>query len=445
MKEDKVIRGLSLSGGGAKGAFVGGMLEYMKMEKGMDFDLYSGTSTGTLLQTLTSINRFDLLKEGYTSITSDDIYEISPFKEGKDPENPKINILGLLKMHFIEKEPTFGDSSKLKELITRFFPKELFDESLAMGKTLIAAVSNLDTAQTETYLSTETTYEEFCDWSWISCNAVPFTSLVKRNDMYYADGGFTEHIPIRKLIEMGATEITAITTKTLDYKPVSKDFGRNPLSLLSRMIDVLLWESSERDLEVVKQMALEKDVTLNIYYMPRNLTDNSMYFDKALMTQWWNEGYEHAKELFDGHKNSSKSMMAKQCVKNYKLTKNDYDARELKSILERSTDGFWDWKINEGTEFLSEKFKNALGYTDDEMGNNPESWQVLCNKGDLKKLLSEVQKHFDSNGEYPFEVTSRYKHKKGHWVKMLCKGSVIEWDEKGNPLRMQGIHTIIKK
>ena len=315
------MKALSLSGGGSKGAFTGGMLQYMKIEKGMEFDIYSGTSTGTLLQTLTSLNKFDLLKEAYTSITLDDIYKISPFKQGNDPENPKINLAGLLKMHFVKKEPTFGDSSNLRDLIAKFFPEELFEESLAAGKTLIAAVSNLDTAKTETYSSRDVSYEEFCDWTWISCNAVPFTSLVKRNDMYYADGGFTEHMPIRKLIEMGATDITAITTKPLVYKPANKELGRNPLSLLSRMIDVLLWEASERDLEVVKKMALEKDVTLKVYYMPRTLTDNSMYFDKELMSKWWDEGFEHAKELFDGNKTSTKHKEAKKCCVTHKFKK----------------------------------------------------------------------------------------------------------------------------
>ena len=197
--------------------------------------------------------------------------------------------------------------------------------SLDMGKNLIAAVSNFDTAQTEVYSSKELGkdgYEEFCDWTWISCNAVPFTSLVKRNGMYYADGGFTEHMPIRRLIEMGATEIDAINTKPAVYKPVSSDLGRNPLSLLERMIDVLLWEASERDLEVVKDMALERDVKLNIYYMPRTLTDNSMYFDKDIMTKWWDEGYEHAKLLFDGNKNDLNVInVRKKCCVNHTFKK----------------------------------------------------------------------------------------------------------------------------
>jgi NTE family protein len=308
------MKALILSGGGSKGAYVGGMLEYMKLVDGREYELYLGTSTGTLLQTLTSINRFDKLKEAYTSITLDDIYRVSPFKPGKDPENPKINLWGILNMHFLHKEPTFGDSNGLKDLIYRFFPKDLYDQTLDSGKILVAAVTNMDKAMTEHYSSKELGkegYSEFVDWTWISCNAVPFTSLVKRNEMYYADGGFTEHIPIRKAIEMGATHIDAISTKPMIYAPINKDLGRNPLRLLERMIDILLWESAERDMEVVKNMALKYDVTLNIYHMPRTLTDNSMYFDKDVMTKWWDEGYEYAKELF-GNKN--KEFIASNCI-----------------------------------------------------------------------------------------------------------------------------------
>ena len=44
---------------------------------------------------------------------------------------------------------------------------------------------------------------------------------------------------------------------------------------------------AHEDIEVVQKMALENDVKLNIYYMPYKLTDNSMYFDKEVMSEWW--------------------------------------------------------------------------------------------------------------------------------------------------------------
>jgi predicted patatin/cPLA2 family phospholipase len=308
------MKALVLSGGGSKGAFTGGMLEYMKMVQGREYELYVATSTGTLIQTLASLNKFDRLKEAYTSIQLEDIYKTAPFKQGDDPDNPKLNALGMAYMHFVEKQPTFGDSKNLKELIYKFFPEELYTETLNKGVNLVPCVTNITKRQSEYYPSQENNYgayKSFCDWTWISCNAVPFTSLVKRNGDYYADGGFKEHMPIRKAIEMGATEIDAITTKPENWIEEELDFGRNPLALLAELFDIVMEDSSEGDIEMAKKIAVEKEVKLNIYYAPRLLTKNSMYFDKEVMNEWWDEGYEYAKGMDNGGKMCCKTITLK--------------------------------------------------------------------------------------------------------------------------------------
>ena len=43
------MKALVISGGGAKGAWAGGLVEYLSMEKGMDWDVFVGSSTGSLL------------------------------------------------------------------------------------------------------------------------------------------------------------------------------------------------------------------------------------------------------------------------------------------------------------------------------------------------------------------------------------------------------------
>jgi len=292
------MKALVLSGGGSKGAYVGGMLEYMKMEMGKEYELYLGTSTGSLLQTLASVNDFESLKEGYTTMGLDDIYKISPLKK-----NGKFNLWSIFRMIVFRKEPTFGDSSNLKDLIYRFFPQEKYNQSLAEGKNIVTCVTNLSRARSEYYSSValgEEGYDKFVDWTWISGNAVPFTSLVRRGveDDYYADGGFMEHVPIRKAIEMGATEIDVISTKTENYSgDVDVDFGNNPLELIERMFDVFLRENADRDIEAAKNIAKENDVTVNIYFLPKSLTDNTMFFDEKQMRGWWDEGYNYIKKL----------------------------------------------------------------------------------------------------------------------------------------------------
>jgi len=55
-------------------------------------------------------------------------------------------------------------------------------------------------------------------------------------------------------------------------------------------------ELSKDDVQIGKLKAKGEEITLNFYYTPRKLTNNSLVFDKDVMTEWWKEGYNYAKE-----------------------------------------------------------------------------------------------------------------------------------------------------
>ena len=114
----------------------------------------------------------------------------------------------------------------------------------------------------------------------------------------------------------------------------------------------------------------------------------------------------------------------------------------LEFIIENTTDGYWDWDMVTNYEYLSPRLKKQLGYTDKSMENSPEAWQVLCHEADLKKAIAKVQKHIASETE-DFSQKLRFTHKKGHEVKVLCRGKIVDRDEDNNPLRMIGTHVII--
>ena len=57
--------------------------------------------------------------------------------------------------------------------------------------------------------------------------------------------------------------------------------------------------------------------------------------------------------------------------------------------------------------------------------------------------MKTVEEHIKTKGKTPCKGEIRYKHKEGHVVWVIFKGSVIEWDGRGNPLRMIGTHTDI--
>ena len=74
------------------------------------------------------------------------------------------------------------------------------------------------------------------------------------------------------------------------------------------------------------------------------------------------------------------------------------------------------------------------------MDNKPEAWMRLMHPDDLAITLKLYEDHVNSNGEVPYRSIARYTHKDGHEIKILCRGSVIEWDINNKPLRMVGTH-----
>ena len=66
-------RGLVISGGGVKGAFGVGVLEYLVKVKGLTFDFVVGTSTGALITPYAVTGDVDFIKEIYSNVDTSDI------------------------------------------------------------------------------------------------------------------------------------------------------------------------------------------------------------------------------------------------------------------------------------------------------------------------------------------------------------------------------------
>lgn len=117
----------------------------------------------------------------------------------------------------------------------------------------------------------------------------------------------------------------------------------------------------------------------------------------------------------------------------------------LENVLEGTLAGYWDWNLAENTEYLSPSFKSMFGYEDHEMENSPESWQKIIHPDDLPSVFKTFEKHVASKGKHLYDNEVRYYHKDGSIVWVWCRGKVIEWSEKDEPLRMVGSHVDITK
>ena len=290
------MRALVISGGGSKGAFAGGVAEYLLDKEKNNYDIFIGTSTGSLLVTHLALDKIDIIKKVYTSVTEENIFNRCPFKikckNGVDII--KINHFNVL-INFLRGSNTFGESFNLKTLIKKTITKEDFYQLKKGDKIVVVTVTNLSSNKVEYKTLSDYDYDDFCDWIWISCNYIPFMSLVKKNNSEYGDGGFTSLVPIREAISRGATEIDAIILETEVH--ISPKFtGKNPFSLLVNLFGTLLEQVQKNDITIGKLTAINENVKLNLYYTPTQLTSNALVFNKIKMEQWWQQGYETAEK-----------------------------------------------------------------------------------------------------------------------------------------------------
>lgn len=289
------MRALVISGGGSKGAYAGGVAQYLMQEAGNNYDMYLGTSTGSLLVPHLAAGEIDKIYHIFTNVNQKNIFSINPFNVRKkgNREFVSINFLNTL-IQFLKRKRTFGESKALRRHIKRHFTIDEYNYIKNTKDDVVVTVSNLSKNRVEYKSIKDFSYDEFCDWIWISCNYIPFMSLVKRNGFEYADGGLGCVVPIREAILRGATQVDAIVleSESMEYNKV---LGKNPFSLLINLFGHLLDQVERNDITIGKLAAKNRNVELNLYYTPSKLTENSLIFNKQLMTNWWLQGYEYAK------------------------------------------------------------------------------------------------------------------------------------------------------
>ena len=290
------MRALVISGGGSKGAFAGGVAQYLMQENGHTYDILIGSSTGSLLIPHLALGEVEKIYSIYSNVNMHSIFDISPFvvkNKNTDKESVSINHWNVI-TQFLKGKRTFGESHRLLKYIQENFTQQEFDMLKATRCDVVVTVTNLSRNEVEYKSIQDFDYNEFCTWIWISCNYIPFMSLVTKNGYEYGDGGFSSLVPIREAINRGAKEVDVIILETeVQLKP--KAIGKNPFSLMIDLFQTLLTQVEKHDVTIGKLAARNKDVKLNLYYTPTKLTDNALIFNKDKMKDWWHKGFDYAK------------------------------------------------------------------------------------------------------------------------------------------------------
>lgn len=290
------MRALVISGGGSKGAFAGGVAQYLMQENGCKYDILIGSSTGSLLIPHLALGEVNKIYNIYSNVNMRSIFDISPFvvKHKNTPnETVTINHMNVFKQ-FLKGKRTFGESHKLLEYIRENFTLAEFTLLKSTACEVVVTVTNLTTNSVEYKSIKDFDYDDFCEWIWISCNYIPFMSLATKDGFEYGDGGFSSLVPIREAINRGATEVDVIILET-EVQTRPRKIGKNPFSLMIDLFQTLLTQVEKHNITIGKLAAKNKNVKLNLYYTPTQLTDNALIFNHEKMKEWWHKGYEYAK------------------------------------------------------------------------------------------------------------------------------------------------------
>jgi len=109
--------------------------------------------------------------------------------------------------------------------------------------------------------------------------------------------------------------------------------------------------------------------------------------------------------------------------------------------MEAAQDGLFDWDLRTNSIFYSPGWKRILGYDDDELKNEFDTWSTLTHPEDVETswaMLNEVIERRRPR----FELEFRMRHKDGSWVDILSRANAL-FDEHNEPTRVVGTHVDI--
>ncbi|MDP2025621.1 EAL domain-containing protein [Sulfuriferula sp.] len=128
--------------------------------------------------------------------------------------------------------------------------------------------------------------------------------------------------------------------------------------------------------------------------------------------------------------------------RNREITDQLRDSEERwKFALEGSGDGMWDWNPQTDEALYSKRWKEMLGYTEDEFPDTGTAGLEHIHPDDKDRVQTAIQECFAGNSFYVVEF--RMHCKDGSWKWVLARGKLINRDAEGNPSRMIGTHTDI--
>jgi PAS domain S-box-containing protein len=106
-------------------------------------------------------------------------------------------------------------------------------------------------------------------------------------------------------------------------------------------------------------------------------------------------------------------------------------------VTEAIHEGIFDWNMVTGAYYLSPRYKEILGYRDDELSNDPESFFGHIHLEDRARMTETVNRYNQDSTTDRFLDEVRLKHRDGTYRWVVSRGRIVR-NDKGEPIRIVG-------
>lgn len=283
------MRALVLSGGGSKGAYEVGAVQYLYQALGRSYDIICGVSVGALNGAFLA-----QYKKGAEVQAS----------QGLDALWDGVNDARIYKHWFgwylaALWKPSVYNTKPLQDLVREKLDAKAVRES---GKALRVGAVDLLNAQ---YKLFDENYKDLAG-AVIASSAFPvmFTPIDMEGGTW-TDGGVRDITPLKAAIQLGATEVDIIMCSPSGLKPMAK--GGKALQVALRALDILTDEVNANDIakaqlhnRLVKAGVGDgkRFIDFHIIRPVDELIENSLNFDPKLQKGMRERGYNDAKGVF---------------------------------------------------------------------------------------------------------------------------------------------------
>ena len=110
----------------------------------------------------------------------------------------------------------------------------------------------------------------------------------------------------------------------------------------------------------------------------------------------------------------------------------------LRLAFAGAQEGIWDWDLETNSVVYSSRWKQMLGYGDEEIEPHISAWERLVHPEDRR--AADRAHDSVSQGQQTYEAEFRLRHKDGHYVHVLSRGFPVRRDPSGPVIRIVGTH-----